>query len=139
MPSPFPGMDPYLEHPALGPGVHQRFITYVGDALNAVLPAHYIADIGERLYIIQPERSIYERMSRGPHRCCMTMGSAREVIVPLESSRPSVQPSAPVAPRHQQASRWHPHAGASPLTGLSSLSLAVSANAPLGRDARNRG
>ena len=59
MPSPFPGMDPYLEHPALWPGVHQRFITYVGDALNALLPAHYIADIGERLYIIQPERSIY--------------------------------------------------------------------------------
>ena len=26
MPSPFPGMDPYLEHPALWPGVHQRFI-----------------------------------------------------------------------------------------------------------------
>lgn len=59
MPSPFPGMDPYLEHPALWPGVHQRFITYIGDALNAVLPAHYIADIGERLYIIQPERRIY--------------------------------------------------------------------------------
>jgi hypothetical protein len=59
MPSPFPGMDPYLEHPALFPGVHQRLITYVGDALNAVLPGHYVADIGERLYIVQPERSIY--------------------------------------------------------------------------------
>jgi Protein of unknown function (DUF4058) len=59
MPSPFPGMDPYLEHPALWPGVHQRFITYVGDALNTVLPTHYVADIGERLYIVQPERSIY--------------------------------------------------------------------------------
>jgi Protein of unknown function (DUF4058) len=58
MPSPFPGMDPYLEHPAIWLGVHQRCITYVGDALDAVLPAHYIADIGERLYIIQPERSI---------------------------------------------------------------------------------
>ena len=58
MPSPFPGMDPYLEHPALFPGVHQRLITYVGDALNAVLPGRYVADIGERLYIIQQERSI---------------------------------------------------------------------------------
>ena len=26
MPSPFPGMDPCLEHPASWPGVHQRFI-----------------------------------------------------------------------------------------------------------------
>jgi hypothetical protein len=59
MPSPFPGMDPYLEHPALWPGVHQRLITYIGDALNATLPPRYISDIGERLYIVQPERDIY--------------------------------------------------------------------------------
>ena len=59
MPSPFPGMDPYLEHPALWPGVHQRLITYLGDALNALLPPHYVADIGERLYVVQAERSIY--------------------------------------------------------------------------------
>jgi hypothetical protein len=59
MPSPFPGMDPYLEHPALWPGVHQRLITYLGDALNALLPPHYVADIGERLYVVQSERSIY--------------------------------------------------------------------------------
>jgi hypothetical protein len=59
MPSPFPGMDPYLEHPALWPGVHQRLITYLGDMLNAVLPPHYVADIGERLYVVQPDRSIY--------------------------------------------------------------------------------
>ena len=31
--SPFPGMDPYLEHPALWPGVHQSLITYLRDAL----------------------------------------------------------------------------------------------------------
>ena len=27
--------------------------------LNALLPRHYVADIGERVYIVQPERSIY--------------------------------------------------------------------------------
>jgi hypothetical protein len=59
MPSPFPGMDPYLEHPALWPGVHQRLITYLGDRLNTLLPPHYVADIGERLYVVQPDRSIY--------------------------------------------------------------------------------
>jgi hypothetical protein len=52
-------MDPYLEHPALWPGVHQRLITYLGDRLNTLLPSHYVADIGERLYVVQPERSIY--------------------------------------------------------------------------------
>ena len=59
MPSPFPGMDPYLEQPALWPGVHQGIITYARAALNALLPPHYVADIGERLYVVQPDRSIY--------------------------------------------------------------------------------
>lgn len=59
MPGPFPGMDPYLEHPALWPGVHQRLITYLGDSLNTLLPPRYVADIGERLYVVQPDRSIY--------------------------------------------------------------------------------
>jgi len=59
MPGPFPGMDPYLEHPALWPGVHQGLITYMQAALNTILPPHYVADIGERLYVVQPERSIY--------------------------------------------------------------------------------
>lgn len=59
MPSPFPGMDPYLEHPALWPGVHQRLITYLGDTLNAMLPPRYVADIGERLYVVEPAHTIY--------------------------------------------------------------------------------
>lgn len=59
MPSPFPGMDPYLEHPALWPGVHQRLITYLGDTLNAVLPPQYVADIGERLYVVEPAHTIH--------------------------------------------------------------------------------
>lgn len=59
MPSPFPGMDPYLEHPALWPGVHQRLITYLGDTLNAMLPPRYVADIGERLYVVEPAHIIY--------------------------------------------------------------------------------
>jgi len=59
MPGPFPGMDPYLEHSALWPGVHQGFITYATEALNAILPAHYVASINERLYVVQPDRDIY--------------------------------------------------------------------------------
>ena len=59
MPSPFPGMDPYLEHPARWPGLHQRLIGQISDALNTVLPPRYFADIGERLYVVQGRRSIY--------------------------------------------------------------------------------
>lgn len=59
MPSPFPGMDPYLEHSALWPGVHQGLITFAWTALNAILPPRYVASIGERLYVVQAERDIY--------------------------------------------------------------------------------
>jgi hypothetical protein len=52
-------MDPYLENPALWPSVHQGLITFAWTALNAVLPPHYVATIGERLYVVQAERDIY--------------------------------------------------------------------------------
>ncbi len=59
MPSPFPGMDPYLEDPILWRGVHHRLITYVADTLSARLPRRYIANIDERLYVVQADRDIY--------------------------------------------------------------------------------
>lgn len=62
MPNPFPGMDPYLENPVLWPGVHQRLITRIADTLNGTMPPRYVADIGERVYIAQPERSVYPDM-----------------------------------------------------------------------------
>lgn len=49
MPSPFPGMDPYLENPATWPDLHQRLITYSAEALQPQLRPKYIARIGERV------------------------------------------------------------------------------------------
>lgn len=74
MPSPFPGMDPYLEDPVGWPDVHQGFITAMRTELNRVLPPQYRARMGERLYVVQPDRSIYpdvmvlERPSPAPGR-----------------------------------------------------------------------
>jgi hypothetical protein len=51
MPSPFPGMDPYLEHPGLWPEVHQYFITFLAMELNRVLPPRYVARMGLRVYV----------------------------------------------------------------------------------------
>ena len=45
MPSPFPGMDPYLEHPGWWPDFHARFIPICSEALNEVLPDEYDARI----------------------------------------------------------------------------------------------
>ncbi len=43
MPSPFPGMDPYLEAPGLFPEVHNRLAAEISATLNRTLPPHYYA------------------------------------------------------------------------------------------------
>lgn len=59
MPSPFPGMDPWLEDPARWPGVHQALITYLRDEMQPRLRPRYAATIGERIYVAAHHRSIY--------------------------------------------------------------------------------
>ncbi len=59
MAGPFSGMDPYFEDPVLWPGVHQGLITGLRNELNRLLPPGYVADMGERIYVVQPVRSIY--------------------------------------------------------------------------------
>jgi len=58
MPSPFPGMDPWLESPALFPDLHNTLIAQFREALNATLPRPYYAAIGTRLYIDESDRRI---------------------------------------------------------------------------------
>ena len=57
MPSPFPGMDPYLEAPALWRDVHHRLISGIAEHLNSSLPENYVARINERLYLDEPDPS----------------------------------------------------------------------------------
>ncbi len=49
MPSPFPGMDPYLEHPGMWPEVHHRLISAIADALEQTLTLDYRVAIEKRL------------------------------------------------------------------------------------------
>ena len=48
MPSPFPGMDPYLEAPDIWPDFHEHFASEIGATLNVVLPAPYFAQLESR-------------------------------------------------------------------------------------------
>lgn len=49
MPSPFPGMDPYLEAPLHWPDVHHRLATEISRQLASVLPSRYVARLETRL------------------------------------------------------------------------------------------
>lgn len=57
MPSPFPGMDPFLEAPAVWAGVHSRLINAISEDLaDQIMPA-FLVTIEERVYLLDPEVS----------------------------------------------------------------------------------
>ncbi len=58
MRSPFPGMDPFLEHPDIFPDFHDAFIAYLREMLQARLPAPYVASLGRRAWVEVSERYI---------------------------------------------------------------------------------
>ena len=55
MPSPFPGMNPYLEQPAAWQDFHQRLITYISDALAAQIRPGFFVKIEESVFIHEPD------------------------------------------------------------------------------------
>ncbi len=62
MPYVFPGMDPYLEHPAIWPDVHHSLIVSIRDALSLKIAPHYTVRIEERVYLCSeddPARKLF--------------------------------------------------------------------------------
>ena len=57
MPSPFPGMDPYLESPEFFPGLHDNLVIELERALQACLPPAYFADTRSRVWVEYMERA----------------------------------------------------------------------------------
>lgn len=115
--SPFPGMDPYLEHPSLWPNVHQRLITYASDALQAQLAPRYYVSIGERVYLETPERSVYPDLwvvERGGPRAATSSA--------LEADRPVVVVVEPVERREVFIEIQDPGAGHRVVTVIEVLS-----------------
>ncbi len=51
MPSPFPGMDPYLEAPEIFPSLHHNLISEIQASLNGQLRPAYHSMVEERVYI----------------------------------------------------------------------------------------
>jgi Protein of unknown function (DUF4058) len=58
MPFPFPGMDPYLEHPSAWPNIHHRMITAIADVLAPQLLPKYQILVEERIYQVEGNDSI---------------------------------------------------------------------------------
>lgn len=55
MPSPFPGMDPYLEHPEIWPDVHLGLIAELRNVLSDSVGARYYVAVEQRSYVLHAE------------------------------------------------------------------------------------
>jgi len=58
MPSPFPGMNPYLENPEFWPEVHHRLIVAIADDIEQNLSQQYRVAIEKRTYMSGGEDSV---------------------------------------------------------------------------------
>lgn len=59
MRSPFPGMDPYLEHPSLWPDVHNSLIAAIRDDLASRLAPRYYVGLERRAYLLKPDDIVF--------------------------------------------------------------------------------
>ncbi len=80
MPSPFPGMDPYLEHPEVFPGLHDSMVTFLQEALQKSLPEPYYATSKSRVWIEVSQRYIEPDV---------------DVLHPREAGRPKSRSNGP--------------------------------------------
>lgn len=64
MPSPFPGMDPYLESPTHWSDLHARLVNVLSEVIADRLPDNYFARLGEDVVLIQPD--VPHRQAREP-------------------------------------------------------------------------
>jgi len=98
MPSPFPGMDPWLEHSALWPDVHRNLISVCQELLVPVVAPKYYVRGEERVYIaaggryVEPDVfvAVRERSSAPPYVSSPEPGPAlssrpQPILFPLTS------------------------------------------------------
>ncbi len=58
MPSPFPGMDPYLESPDWFPDLHDGLIFCLKESLQDLLPESYYAQSNQRIWMEYSRRYV---------------------------------------------------------------------------------
>ena len=87
MPSPFPGMDPYLESAAYWRGVHACLITYIRAVLQPLLRPRYNAGIEERLALMPTGRHIYADVNIVGQDVREAATQLYEVITPADTAQ----------------------------------------------------
>ena len=78
MESPFPGMDPYLEHPSLWPDVHNRLIAAMADDLSERVAPRYYVGLEQRTYLLKADDLVFV----GPPNIAVASRTDTSVVAP---------------------------------------------------------
>lgn len=68
MPSPFPGMNPYVEHPSVWEDFHQRYLTRMSETIGAAAGPMYVVRLQAHIYLhelAESDRSLVVRADLG--------------------------------------------------------------------------
>ncbi|MBI3362065.1 MAG: DUF4058 family protein [Chloroflexi bacterium] len=96
MPTPFPGMDPWLEQPGVWDEAHDRLIVALADSLGPELHPRYRVAVERRVYVTtvpsqyagRPDASVVQTRSpalpAGPDRAAGAVGEPVIVEIPYE-------------------------------------------------------
>ena len=90
MPSPFPGMDPYLEHPRFFPDLHDGLIFVIKEILQPALPRAYDAQASQNVWLeashrdVEPDVNVMSERSRRKTQRRRT-GQGGAAVVELET------------------------------------------------------
>lgn len=88
MPSPFPGMDPYIERSELWPDFHDRLITHTAEAIQPLVRPRYAALTQDRLYVVEHRRPIRPDISLVRTRVDVDNGGGTATAVSAEPDTP---------------------------------------------------
>jgi hypothetical protein len=112
MPSPFPGMDPYLERLRWFRGLHNNLITIIQEALQPLLPAPYFALTGELIWMEGSERRVepdVDVLRPSPVRPREVMEGGEEGGVAPLVSETEAEPVVVMVPQSPEQERTEPY------------------------------
>jgi len=82
MPSPFPGMDPYLEDPDLWSGFHHTFLNALQQQISPAIKPNYFVRVEERVYVITEDDPAYRFIVPDLRVIAVKRRSARRAAIP---------------------------------------------------------
>jgi hypothetical protein len=98
MPSPFPGMNPFLEQDDVWQDFHDRYIPALSDALSPQVSPQFFVKIEEHLFIHEPAAAQRHRLGSGdvnvsqsPHKGSSPKGGQGVLTAPARIVLPSVE------------------------------------------------